>query len=95
MTCQNQGRQPAGMPSSPSEPHILLQDISEIGTYVCHWNGDLLRVTEHGIPQEKPPVLPQYSPDQPLRTTKVSDDPFVRISHARLAAMNYELDVSF
>lgn len=91
MTGQDQARQP----SSRSGPHILLEDISEIGTYVCHWNGDLLRVTEHGIPQEEPPVLPQYSPDQPLRTTKVSDDPFVRISHARLAAMNYELDVSF
>lgn len=95
MTCQNQARQPAGLPTSSSGPHILLEDISEIGTYVCHWNGDLLRVTEHGIPQEEPPVLPQHSPGQPLRTTKVSDDPFVRISHARQAAITYDLDVSF
>lgn len=95
MTCQDQARQPAGIPSSQTGPHILLEDISEIGAYVCHWNGDLLRVTEHGIPQEEPPALPQYSPDLPLRTTKVSDDPFVRISHARLTATTYGLDVSF
>ena len=91
MTCQDQARQPSGR----SGPHVLLQDITEIGTYVCHWNGDLLRVTEHEIPREGPPVLPEYSPEQPLVTTKVSDDPFVRISHARSAALDYDLDVSF
>ncbi|MCH8880761.1 MAG: hypothetical protein IID34_12885 [Planctomycetes bacterium] len=76
-------------------PRVLLQDILAPGAYVCHWNGDLLRVLENELPPDELPNLPETTEDQVLETTKVSDDPFIPISQARMAASNFDIDVSF
>ena len=78
-----------------SGPHVLLQDIAEAGAYVCHWSGDLLRVTEHEIPQHNVPESAEAPQDQLLQTTKISGDPFIPISQARFLASNFDIDISF
>ena len=88
-------QQPTDFGARSTGPQVLLQDIAEAGAYVCHWSGDLLRVTEHEIPQEQLPALPEQSQDQTTQTTKISDDPFIPISQARFLASNFDLDICF
>ncbi len=95
MANQTEQNKPGDFGARSTGPHVSLQDISEQGAYVCHWSGDLLRVTEKEIPVQKPPNLLENAENLPLETTKISEDPFVPISKARFVAANYDIDINF
>ncbi len=78
----------------PSEERATRDVIRRPGTYVCTWNGQLLRV-----PQESTPggfVMPAHTEGgrtQPI--IQISDDPYVGITKARFLASNLSIVVDF
>ncbi len=68
--------------------------INEPGTYVCNWSGHMLRVPEDAIKPGRSPLMSICGCEM-LFVTKISDDPFVTISKARLLAANCDLVVNF
>jgi hypothetical protein len=68
--------------------------INDPGTYVCNWSGHLLRVPEDAIKPGRSPLM-NICGTEPLFVTKISDDPYVAISKARLLAANCDQMVSF
>ncbi len=72
----------------------LFHSINEPGTYVCNWSGHLLRVPEDGIKIGRSPLI-SMSANEQLYVTKISDNPFIEISKARLLAAEYDLPVNF
>ena len=95
MANQTEQKKPTDFGTHSTGPRVLLRDILEPGAYVCHWNGDLLRVLENELPLDELPNVPETTEDQVLETTKVSDDPFIPISQARMVASNFDIDVNF
>ncbi len=83
--------------ASPITPDdsMRFEDISEPGTYVCHWNGDLLRITGTEVPESLESNPATAPAGEPCRVTRVSPDPYVPISVARMAAANLDLEISF
>ena len=68
--------------------------INEPGTYVCEWSGHLLRIPADSIKPGRSPLM-QLMGKSPLYVCKISDDPFVPISKARMVAANYDWPVNF
>ena len=73
---------------------VPFESINEAGTYVCNWSGHVLRVPDDSIQSGRTPVLTIVG-NEPLFVTKVSDDPFVSISKARMLAADCDLPVNF
>ena len=73
---------------------IPWEHVSEPGAYVCNWNGYLLRIPEGGISSDGCPYVYMIGPE-PLFVTKISDDPHVTISKARMLACNFDITVNF
>jgi hypothetical protein len=73
---------------------IPFAQINEPGAYVCTWSGHLIRVPEDGVAPGRSPLLSIVG-NQPLFVTKVSNDPYVTITKARLLACNFNLPVNF
>ena len=84
---------------STSSHSVLVQDIREPGAYVCNWSGDLLRVTDRPVPAEQLPPLPDVptaeAGAEPPRVVKISSNPYIPISLARMAAANLDLEINF
>ena len=68
--------------------------INEPGTYVCNWSGHLLRVPEDGIKPGRSPLL-EIVGHEPLFATKVSANPYITLTKARMIAANLDLAVGF
>ena len=73
---------------------VPFDSINEPGTYICNWSGHMLRVPEDAIKPGRSPLM-CLTGNEPLFVTKVSDDPFVAISKARILAANCDLAVNF
>lgn len=73
---------------------IPVEAISDPGAYVCNWSGHLLRIPDDGIASGRSPVL-NIVGSEPLFVTKISDNPFITITKARLLAANWDVDVNF
>ena len=73
---------------------VPFDSINEPGTYVCNWSGHMLRVPEDAIKPGRSPLM-NICGNETLFVTKISDDPFVAISKARLLAANCDLMVNF
>ena len=73
---------------------VPFESINEPGTYVCNWSGHMLRVPDDAIKPGRSPLM-SITGSTPLYVTKISDDPFVAISKARLLAANCDLNVNF
>lgn len=93
------------MPNTPNvAPHMYkssnfgavvpFENINEPGTYICQWNGHLLRVPEDGVSAGRSPMINLIGPD-PLFVTKISDNPWIALTKARILAANYDLQVNF
>ncbi len=95
MANQTEEKKPPDFGANSTGPRVLLQDILEPGAYVCHWNGDLLRVLENELPLDELPDLPATTEEQVLEMTKLSSDPFITISQARMAASNFDIEANF
>ena len=67
--------------------------ISAPGCYVCDWNGHVLRVqAEAG--QTRRSLMVSIVGSRPLTVTRISDNPFIPLSEARLRASNLPEDSS-
>ena len=81
--------------SGPSLANLIpFEQICEPGAYVCTWNGQLLRVPAEGINHGGCPCM-YIVGTEPLFVTKITCDPFVPLSKARMLACNFDIDVNF
>jgi len=70
------------------------ESINSPGAYICNWTGHLLRVPDDGVTAGRSPMLNMVGPE-PLFVTKISEDPFITVTKAKLVAANYDLHVNF
>lgn len=70
------------------------EKIDEPGTYICNWSGHLLRVPDDGVTAGRSPVL-NIVGQGPLFVTKISNDPYITLTKAKLIASNLDLNVNF
>ena len=70
------------------------ENINESGTYICQWNGHLMRIPEDGVAAGRSPMLNIVGPE-PLYVTKISDNPWIGLTKARMIASNFDLHVNF
>jgi hypothetical protein len=68
--------------------------INEPGTYICNWSGHLLRIPEDAVSPGRSPKIDMVGPE-PLRVTKISDNPYITLTKAKLTASNFDLNVNF
>lgn len=68
--------------------------LHEAGAYVCNWSGHLLRVPDGAIEGGRS-LRMSFTSKEPLYVTKVSNDPFVPVTRARLAAADFDQPVNF
>ncbi len=73
---------------------LPFDQIDDPGTYVCNWSGHLLRVPEDGTKAGRSPVLEIRGKEQ-LYVTKLSRDPFIALTKARMVASDLDLSVNF
>lgn len=73
---------------------VAFGDVNEPGCYVCEWSGHLLRVPGDGIKPGRSPVLSITGPE-PLFVTKLSNDPYIAVTKARLIAADLDVAVNF
>lgn len=82
------GTAPAPLPSIPFDT------IEAPGTYVCNWNGYLLRVPEGALGPGNRRVFNLVG-TEPLFVTKISDDPGLSVGRARQIAGDHALTANF
>ncbi len=73
---------------------VPFESINEPGCYVCNWSGHLLRIPEDSLKPGRSPLLSMMG-TEPLFVTKITDNPFVPISKARLNAADCDVAVNF
>jgi hypothetical protein len=73
---------------------LPFEQIQDPGTYICNWSGHLLRVPPDGVASGRSPLL-NIIGNNTLFVTKISDDPFVTVTKARLLASNFDIQVNF
>jgi len=83
---------PTVQPHERSE--VPFSKLNEIGTYVFKEGGQLLRVPEDALKPGRSPVMDIVGRDV-LTVCKLSDDPFIPITKARLVAADLDVEVNF
>ena len=73
---------------------VPFESLNECGTYVCNWSGHLLRVPDDAIKPGRSPLMTIIGAE-PLFLTKISNDPFIVLSKARILAANCDVHVNF
>jgi len=73
---------------------VPFASINEPGCYVCNWSGHLVRVPEDGIAPGRSPLINIVGPDQ-LFVTKISDNPYIPLTKARMLAANFDVATNF
>jgi hypothetical protein len=68
--------------------------IQDPGSYICNWSGHLIRIPEDGVTPGRSPMI-NILGTEPLFVTKISDNPFLTVTKARLMASNFDLPVNF
>ncbi len=68
--------------------------VSEPGAYICNWSGHLMRVPEDAVCPGRSPRINIVGPEN-LTVTKISDNPYVTLTKAKLLASNIDLQVNF
>ncbi len=85
-------------PPAPATSHAgtsaPFDAISEPGAYLCNWSGHLLRIPEDALKPGRSPSLDLVG-SEPLVVTKISDNPFITTTKARLMAADADLEVNF
>ncbi len=64
------------------------------GSFVCNWSGHLLRLPEDALKPGRSPLIEIVGKDQPS-VTKISDDPFIPVTKARMIASDLDQAVKF
>ena len=73
---------------------VPFESIHEPGCYICNWSGHLLRVPEDGVAPGRSPLV-NIIGTEPLFVTKLSENPFVAITKAKMIASNLDCSVNF
>ncbi len=73
---------------------IPFESITEPGCFICNWSGHLLRVPEDAVKPGRSPVI-SIKGGEPLFVTRISRDPYVQITKARLLAADCDVVVNF
>ena len=73
---------------------IPFENIKEPGTYVSNWTGHLIRVPGDALKQGNSPTIAILG-KEPMVVSKVSDDPFINLTRARMLAADLDLNVNF
>jgi len=73
---------------------VPFDQIIEPGAYICNWNGHLLRIPYESLAKAGCPTWSIVGPE-PLFVTKISNDPFITLSQARMLACNFDVSVNF
>ncbi|MBU0637831.1 MAG: hypothetical protein KKB50_03125 [Planctomycetes bacterium] len=68
--------------------------IHEPGAYVCDWSGHLLRVSVDGLTANYAPSI-NIVGNRPLTVTKLTDNPDVTLTKAKLIANDLSIKVDF
>jgi hypothetical protein len=84
---------PASVAAESCGPWIPFQEIHEPGAYVSCVSGHLLRVPEDATTRYAPKL--DLVADEPQVFCRISGDPFISLTGARLLASNLDLPVSF
>ena len=76
--------------------HMLVpfDQLNEPGCYICNWSGHLLRVPQDGVQFGRSPLLSIIG-REPVFVTKISDNPFIPLTKARLLAADCDVNVNF
>ena len=80
--------------NTPVWTKVPFDAINEPGCYICNWSGHLLRVPEDGVAPGRSPLINVIGTD-PLYVTKISDNPYIPLTKARMVACNYDINVNF
>jgi hypothetical protein len=70
------------------------ESIQEPGCYICNWTGHLLRVPEDGVAPGRSPLL-NILGAEPLVVTKISENPYLTVTKAKMIAANIDVNVNF
>lgn len=70
------------------------EGINDPGCYICNWSGHLLRVPEDGVAAGRSPLINVIGKEQ-LFVTKLSDNPYIPVTKARMIACNLDIAVNF
>jgi len=73
---------------------IRFENIQEPGCYVCNWSGHLLRVPGDAIAPGRSPLV-SLTGNGPLFVTKISENPFIPVTKAKMIASNFDCNVNF
>ena len=73
---------------------IPFENINEPGCYICNWSGHLLRVPEDGVAAGRSPLV-NIIGCEPLFVTKLSDNPYIPLTKAKMIASNLDCAVNF
>ena len=73
---------------------VPFEAIDAPGTYVCNWSGHLLRIPEDAIKPGRSPLMNLIG-KKPLFVSKISGDPYIQVSKARMVAANFDVPVNF
>lgn len=84
----------AGPLTAPPAFSIPFDTIQDPGTYVCNWNGFLLRVPRGALGPQSGRCI-NIVGSEPLFVTKISADPDLPVSRARQIASGFNLRISF
>lgn len=77
----------------PDRFTIPFDAIRSPGSYICNWNGHLLRIPAGTVRPEGEPI--NLVGPTPLFVTKISDDPGLPLSQARELATELRVKPSF
>ncbi len=73
---------------------VPFDQINEPGCYICNWSGHLLRVPEDGVAPGRSPLV-NIIGTEPLVVTKISHNPFITLTKAKMVASNLDVAVNF
>lgn len=73
---------------------LMFCNINEPGTYFSNFTGHLIRIPEEEVRPGLSPAI-EIRGKEPIFVTKLSDDPFIPLSKARLIAADLDLKVNF
>jgi len=73
---------------------VPFESINEPGCYVCNWSGHLLRVPEDGVAPGRSPLVSIVGREQ-LFVTKISSNPYIPATKARILAANCDVFCNF
>ena len=82
--------------SNPAEVGVQgpFESMSSPGTYYSNWSGHLIRIPEDALQPGRSPVV-EIRGKEPMIVTRLSEDPFLCISKARMIAADLDLAVNF